>query len=280
MKIKDIDQINKKLDAHLKQIATSRNKIDETISELEGLRSDWDDAVVADAAPIDDGERIYGPEEEAAGRKIVEAGLKNELEVLCEAARRSEARQGNRLVKSITDAFRAQQAEAAPASCGWKDCPHGAECVHAKAEAAEPVAKILASVKPRRPFDNGQPEGYLESDTDWIGNNMETIIALLEYAVAQPSATAEPTDRWTMFIVRKPGMAPRLGRPIGDTVTSLREWYAANPDAEIDVVTVWADGIGCQWVESGRELLAVYDHENDHRAAIAASRAQSNKETS
>jgi hypothetical protein len=61
----------------------------------------------------------YGPEEEAAGEAVKRAGLLNEVEMLCEAARRSEANTWGRQVKILAEAYEtackaAQQAVAQP----------------------------------------------------------------------------------------------------------------------------------------------------------------------
>jgi hypothetical protein len=38
----------------------------------------------------------------------------------------------------------------------------------------------IPAVKPRRPLDDDRPDGYLESDMDWIENNMEAVVWFLE----------------------------------------------------------------------------------------------------
>lgn len=45
MKIKDIDKIDKQLNSHLIQISKARNNLAETISELQGLMFDCDEAI-------------------------------------------------------------------------------------------------------------------------------------------------------------------------------------------------------------------------------------------
>lgn len=73
-------------------------------------------------------------------------------------------------------------------------------------------------------------------------------------------AEAQKDDSWrTLFIVVRPGMAPRIGLPIGEVAASLRQWYAHNPDAEIYVVNSWGSSAGCQTVENGREILFFAD---------------------
>lgn len=42
-----------------------------------------------------------------------------------------------------------------------------------------------------------------------------------------------------MFIVHHPGMIPRIGHPIGDVATSLREWKEHNPGAAIYVLQAY-----------------------------------------
>lgn len=44
MKLDDIDQLKAKLREHLKAVGAERNKIDETLDELQQLRSDCEDA--------------------------------------------------------------------------------------------------------------------------------------------------------------------------------------------------------------------------------------------
>lgn len=38
----------------------------------------------------------------------------------------------------------------------------------------------MTKIKPRRPLDNDNPDGYLESDKDFVLNNIEACIAFLE----------------------------------------------------------------------------------------------------
>ncbi len=44
------------------------------------------------------------------------------------------------------------------------------------------LLKQMPAVNARRPLDDDAPDGYLESDRDWIRNNEAAIIWLLEHA--------------------------------------------------------------------------------------------------
>lgn len=35
-------------------------------------------------------------------------------------------------------------------------------------------------INPRRPLDDDEPDGYLESDRDWVDNNFDAVIEFLE----------------------------------------------------------------------------------------------------
>lgn len=41
---------------------------------------------------------------------------------------------------------------------------------------------MTPEIKPRRPFDDDCPEGYLESDRDFVDNNLEACVSFLEAA--------------------------------------------------------------------------------------------------
>lgn len=45
---------------------------------------------------------------------------------------------------------------------------------------AKPRSVAPHSVKPRRAYDEENPQGYRESDTDYMENNRELVIALLD----------------------------------------------------------------------------------------------------
>ncbi len=78
----------------------------------------------------------------------------------------------------------------------------------------------------------------------------------LEAAGLGGEKQANEGDR-VFFILREPGMAPRVGFPTGDMVTSLREWQSVNAKCEIDVVTLHLGEAspGCTWVQSASGVL-------------------------
>jgi len=47
----------------------------------------------------------------------------------------------------------------------------------------EPLADILG-IKPRRPLDDDQPDGYQESDRDFVFNNLKVCVSFLEGVLA------------------------------------------------------------------------------------------------
>ena len=49
-------------------------------------------------------------------------------------------------------------------------------------EIIEKFIKIASEINDRRPYDSDVPDGYLESDRDFLGNNLEAAIWLLENA--------------------------------------------------------------------------------------------------
>jgi hypothetical protein len=63
----------------------------------------------------------------------------------------------------------------------------------------------------------------------------------------------------SICIMRRPGMAPEIKNPFGDIAAYIRELYAHNPDADITLVRVWADLVGCQSAEDARECLEMQD---------------------
>lgn len=72
----------------------------------------------------------------------------------------------------------------------------------------------------------------------------------------------------SFFIVLEPDKCPRVGFPIGEVETSLREWKAANPAAEILVVSCPYGEFpkpGTVWVDTAESFLWV-DEElaNEH----------------
>lgn len=47
------------------------------------------------------------------------------------------------------------------------------------------------AIKPRRPLDDDNPDGYLESDDDWIANNREVVLSFLNSASPLPALSRE-----------------------------------------------------------------------------------------
>lgn len=47
----------------------------------------------------------------------------------------------------------------------------------------EQLDKLLEthSFQPRRPYEDDKPEGYLESDNDFIANNLDLVVAFLNH---------------------------------------------------------------------------------------------------
>lgn len=78
---------------------------------------------------------------------------------------------------------------------------------------------------------------------------------------AAPPVQQEPEDfhrdglGLALFIVHRPGYIPRIGRPGKDIVESLKEWFHANPGADIYVLRTWSNSVGCQSLEDGRDIL-------------------------
>lgn len=56
---------------------------------------------------------------------------------------------------------------------------------------AEAAVKLMEQVKPRRLFDEKDPNGYLESDREFFENNREVVAAFLESALQTPHASRE-----------------------------------------------------------------------------------------
>lgn len=61
-----------------------------------------------------------------------------------------------------------------------------------------------------------------------------------------------------VFIVRPPGQISTTFRPVeGDTIEKcLRELYANHPGAQIDVLRIWSESLGCMEIEDGEFYLA------------------------
>ena len=68
----------------------------------------------------------------------------------------------------------------------------------------------------------------------------------------------------TMFIIHEPGKVPRVGYPIGDEATSLREWQKHNPGAAIYVLQAQdLPPPGTSAAQTAEEFLAMDDAMND-----------------
>lgn len=57
-----------------------------------------------------------------------------------------------------------------------------------------PAGNGLPPLEPRRPYDDEQPDGYLESDLDYVCNNVESAVWLLDGEI-DGSAVAKPAGR-------------------------------------------------------------------------------------
>lgn len=100
--------------------------------------------------------------------------------------------------------------------------------------------------------------------------------AIRALATQSEPAQQEPDDGLgglLMLVVRRPGMAPFLKRPYGDTAAYVREVFSHNPGAEITIVRSWSDKVGCQTVEDAREFLAMEDALRGADAAPVAQQA-------
>lgn len=42
------------------------------------------------------------------------------------------------------------------------------------------------AITPRRPLDDDKPDGYLESDRDFVANNFDACVAFLKAATGEP----------------------------------------------------------------------------------------------
>lgn len=51
-------------------------------------------------------------------------------------------------------------------------------------EANEFDAVVMPEIVPRRPFDDEHPDGYLESDRDFVLNNIDAAVWLLNKAMS------------------------------------------------------------------------------------------------
>lgn len=63
------------------------------------------------------------------------------------------------------------------ADCHLRMSVHKHGYVHIRKEGADLTR--APKVIPRRPLDDDKPRGYLESDRDWVENNLEAVLWLL-----------------------------------------------------------------------------------------------------
>lgn len=78
----------------------------------------------------------------------------------------------------------------------------------AEAAGAAEYARVTGSrVIPRRPADDDDPDGYLESDNDWIANNQE---AVLEWMTSQCGDECTGTPPSPAPVVLSPGQRKLL----------------------------------------------------------------------
>lgn len=75
--------------------------------------------------------------------------------------------------------------------------------------------------------------------------------------IALPVLEQPEGDGDVFIVMRNPGKVPDIKRPVGDVADYLLQLYRHNPDAVCDVVTYRFAGVSGQWVQDGRELLAM-----------------------
>lgn len=69
----------------------------------------------------------------------------------------------------------------------------------------------------------------------------------------------EKADDDIFIVMRNPGKVPDIKRPVGDIADYLLQLYQHNPGAVCDVITYRFAGISGQWVQDGKELLAMLE---------------------
>jgi len=75
----------------------------------------------------------------------------------------------------------------------------------------------MIKINPRRPFYDDQPEGYLESDKDFLLNNFEAAIELLERELAaQQCVQSDRACAWCKMAA-DPNNASVTACPFHDT---------------------------------------------------------------
>lgn len=77
--------------------------------------------------------------------------------------------------------------------------------------------------------------------------------------IALPVLERPESDGDVFIVMRNPGKVPDIKRPVGDVSDYLLHLYQHNPEAICDVVTYRFAGVSGQWVQDGRELLAMLE---------------------
>jgi len=75
--------------------------------------------------------------------------------------------------------------------------------------------------------------------------------------IALPVLEQQESDGDIFIVMRNPGKVPDIKRPVGDVADYLLELYQHNPDSVCDVITYRFSGVSGQWVQDGREFLAM-----------------------
>lgn len=91
--------------------------------------------------------------------------------------------------------------------------------------------------------------------------NGEYKLQALEIAlpVLEQQEKGDDTEEDTFIVMRKHGKVPNIKRPAGDIAEYLTQLYQHNPGAVCDVITYRFAGISGQWVQDGKELLAMLE---------------------
>jgi hypothetical protein len=123
--------------------------------------------------------------------------------------------------------------------------------------------------------DGDEPHAQAEFDGKWVraqdaierekANAAE--IARLTAALQSQQYRSDVGDALGLcfFIVREPGLISMTYRPLpGDTVEKwLRAFYAEHPTAQVDVLRIWADSLGCSDIQDGQFYLAGFEAMRD-----------------
>ncbi len=95
--------------------------------------------------------------------------------------------------------------------------------------------------------------GYLSINGEYKLQALEIALPVLE----QQEKGDDTED--TFIVMRKHGKVPNIKRPAGDIAEYLTQLYQHNPGAVCDVITYRFAGISGQWVQDGKELLAMLE---------------------